>query len=147
MSISNAKNVCDREGEKDDIGGQNAQGPTSWPSFSSGQLQGMAVALALVQCPLGTSGPTGLSHLCLAHRAVEICSSSFCGLASRRCASTTVLSSAPHPSPETWWAENTSPLPSPVKRVVQQTSHASLPTTAQSYTSRLSQPAGLLSWG
>lgn len=55
MSISNAKNVCDREAEKDDIGGQNAQGPKSWPrqskSFSSAQLQGMAVALALAQCP------------------------------------------------------------------------------------------------
>lgn len=70
------KNVCDREAEKDDIGGQNAQGPKSWPrqskSFSSAQPQGMAVALDLAQCPLGTGGPTGLSHLSLAHRTVEI---------------------------------------------------------------------------
>lgn len=76
MSISNAKNACDREKEKDNIGGQNAQGAKSWPrqsnSFASVQAEGMAAVLALAQCPSGTSGPTGLSRLALAHRAVEI---------------------------------------------------------------------------
>lgn len=32
MSISNAKNACDGEGEKDDAGGLNAPGAKSWPS-------------------------------------------------------------------------------------------------------------------
>lgn len=76
MSISNAKNVCDREREKDSIGGQNAQGAKSWPrqskSFASAQAEGMAAAVALAQCPSRTTGLTGLSHLALAHGAVEI---------------------------------------------------------------------------
>lgn len=71
MSISDAKNVCDREREKDSIGGQNAQGAKSWPrqskSFASAQAEGMAAAVAPAQCPSGTSGSTGLSHLALAH--------------------------------------------------------------------------------
>lgn len=32
MSISNAKNACDREGEKDDAGGLKAPRAKSWPS-------------------------------------------------------------------------------------------------------------------
>lgn len=67
--------MCVTEGEKDNIGEQNAQGAKSWPgqsnSFASAQVGGMAVALAVAQCPLGTSGPTGLSHLALDHKTVE----------------------------------------------------------------------------
>ena len=76
MSISNAKNVCDREREKDSIRGQNAQGAKSWPrwskSFARAQVEGMAEVLALAQCPSGTRGPTGFSYLALVHRAVKI---------------------------------------------------------------------------
>lgn len=67
---------CVIEGEKDNIGEQNAQGAKSWPgqsnSFASAQVGGMAVALAVAQCPLGTRAPTGLSHLALEHKAVDI---------------------------------------------------------------------------
>lgn len=76
MSISNAKNACDEGEKKDNIGGQNAQGAKGWPrqsnSFASVQAEGRAAVLALAQCLSGNSSPTGLSHLALADRAVEI---------------------------------------------------------------------------
>lgn len=67
--------MCVIEGEKDTIRGQNARGAGSWPRQShripSAQAEDMAAALAVAQCPSGTSGPAGFSHLVLAHGAVE----------------------------------------------------------------------------
>jgi len=133
--------MCVTERGKDSTRGQNAQGAKSWPrqskSFASAQAEGTAAALVMAQCPSGASGPTGLFHIALAHRAVEISHH----LASRRCAS--VLPSSPNPSPGSCWTEDTSlPL-----RCGWSSKHLVLPSPPwpKSYRSRLSLAAGLLS--
>lgn len=79
--------MCVIEGEKDSIRGQNAQGAGSWPRQSlripGAQAEGMAAALAVAQCPSGISDPSSLSHLVLAHGAMEYSALSW-GAASRR---------------------------------------------------------------